>query len=61
MVPELDVMLENGRGFGLFARHLGAAGPLMIVAGHLVYGAVLGAIYVRPVGYRVGDRVRFNV
>jgi hypothetical protein len=36
---------------------LGWGGPTGIVIGHLVYGAVMGGLYVKPVGYKVGRRV----
>lgn len=56
MVPQMDLMLdaEAPMMLGVFARGLGWYGPLTIVAGHLIYGAVMGSIYVRPVGYAVG-------
>jgi hypothetical protein len=41
---------------GTFAWSLGWGGPLMIIAGHLIYGASLGSLYTRPVGSRA-DRV----
>lgn len=58
MVPQLELMIESrGERFGVFAYYIGAGGPLMIVLGHVIYGAVLGSLYVRPVGYPVGTRV----
>lgn len=56
MVPQMDLMLdaEAPMMLGVFARGLGWYGPLTIVAGHLIYGAVMGSVYVRPVGYAVG-------
>jgi hypothetical protein len=61
MVPQLDLMrpgiLSNP---GPFAISLGAGGPLMIVLGHLIYGTVLGTLYVRPVGYPVGKRISLH-
>lgn len=38
---------------GIFAARLGWGGPLSLAAGHSVYGAVMGALYTRPVGHRV--------
>jgi hypothetical protein len=62
MVPQLDLMLPSAEhSFGFFARLIGPGGPLMIIIGHLVYGAVLGALYVRPVGYAVGTRITIDV
>ncbi|MFN6962940.1 MAG: hypothetical protein ACK4S4_04150 [Pyrinomonadaceae bacterium] len=62
MVPQLELMQPEVAGrLGLFASGLGVWGPLTIVLGHLIYGAVLGSLYTRPVGYPVGRRVRFNV
>ncbi len=58
MVPQLELMIESpGQPLGIFAYHIGAGGPLMIIIGHVIYGAVLGSLYVRPVGYPVGRRV----
>ena len=37
---------------GTFAVGLGWPGPATVLGGHLVYGAVLGTLYTRPVGYR---------
>jgi hypothetical protein len=58
MVPQLALMhplVLHGQlpKPGVFARHLGWGGPVGDILGHLIYGAVLGAIYVRPVGYPV--------
>jgi hypothetical protein len=60
MVPQLDTMRQVPPALGIFAHELGWAGPGMLIIGHLVYGAVVGSIYVRPVGYRVGKKVKFN-
>jgi hypothetical protein len=58
MVPQMSLMqAEPHNEFGLFAVTLGFWGPAMILLGHLVYGAVLGSRYVRPVGYRTGRRI----
>ena len=62
MVPQLDLMHSSAQqSFGLFAWRLGLGGPLVIIIGHLIYGAVLGTLYVRPVGYPVGTRITLNV
>ena len=61
MVPQMDHMYwklldpkihENG----FFAIGLGWTGPFTIILGHLLYGAVMGSFYTRPVGYAVGGR-----
>jgi hypothetical protein len=62
MVPQMSFMHElilEGKlpAMGLFAANLGWGGPAGILIGHLVYGAVMGGLYVRPVGYKVGRRV----
>ena len=58
MVPQMSLMQAAPRNvFGLFAINLGFWGPAMILLGHLVYGAVLGSMYVRPVGYKTGRRI----
>ena len=58
MVPQMSLMQAAPRNvFGLFAIDLGFWGPAMILLGHLVYGAVLGSMYVRPVGYKTGRRI----
>ena len=58
MVPQMSLMRSEPRApFGLFAVTLGFWGPAMIVLGHLAYGAVLGSLYVRPVGYKAGRRI----
>lgn len=41
---------------GLFGLAGGASGPISIVIGHLIWGATLGLIYIRPVGYPVEQR-----
>jgi hypothetical protein len=58
MVPQLGTMNpETVAGArpqpGLFASALGWGGPAGILLGHLVYGAVMGALYTRPVGHPV--------
>jgi len=61
MVPQMSFMhrlIIEGKlpPTGVFAVKLGWGGPAGIILGHLVYGAVMGSLYVRPVGYRVGGR-----
>ncbi|HYJ90725.1 MAG TPA: hypothetical protein VEV84_05410 [Pyrinomonadaceae bacterium] len=55
MIPQMDFML-NGQHppLRVFAIGIGVLGPVSVVIGHLIYGLVMGSIYVRPVGYRVG-------
>ena len=55
MVPQMDLML-NGEypPFRVFAIGIGVLGPVSLFVGHIVYGLVMGSIYVLPVGYRVG-------
>ena len=62
MVPQMDFMhplMLAGRlpAMRVFAAQLGWGGPVGIIIGHLIYGAVMGSLYVKPVGYRVGRRV----
>jgi len=58
MVPQMELMLDGrGQRLGVFAYYIGAGGPAMIIFGHLIHGAVLGSMYVRPIGYPVGKRV----
>ena len=62
MVPQMGLMhplVLQGRlqGAGLFGLKLGWGGPAGILLGHLIYGATMGSIYTRPVGYRVGRGV----
>lgn len=61
MVPQMDLMRvgspdERLPSFGPFAYGIGVWGPVSIAVGHLVYGAVMGSLYTRPVGYPVGRR-----
>lgn len=56
MMPQMALMhplILAGRmpAPGLFAARLGWGGPLSLAAGHAVYGAVMGALYTRPVGH----------
>ena len=66
MVPQMDLMRVGTPGgrlpnYGVFAFRLGLWGPVSIVLGHLIYGAVMGSLYTRPVGYPVGRRaVRYG-
>ena len=62
MVPQMSFMhplILEGKlpATGLFGLKLGWGGPAGIVIGHLVYGAVMGGLYIKPVGYKVGRRV----
>ena len=58
MIPQMDFMLDGHRStLRTFAIGIGWLGPFSVILGHLVYGVVLGSIYVRPVGYRVGKKV----
>jgi hypothetical protein len=62
MVPQLafmhPLMLDGQlRSAGVFGVKLGWGGPAGIILGHLVYGAVMGHLYVKPVGYPVGTRI----
>jgi hypothetical protein len=66
MIPQMDLMRAGTHGgqlpsYGVFAFRLGFWGPASIVLGHLIYGAVMGSLYTRPVGYPVGRRaVRYG-
>ena len=61
MIPQMDLMLNGAHPpLGVFATALGAAGPVAVVLGHLIYGATLGATYTNPVGYPVGKRVVYG-
>jgi hypothetical protein len=62
MVPQMNFMhplILDGRlpATGVFGMNLGWGGPVGIVLGHLIYGAVMGRLYVRPVGYRTGRKI----
>jgi hypothetical protein len=62
MVPQMSLMnplVLSGEmaDMGLFGCRLGWGGPAGIFLGHLVYGAVMGSIYTRPVGHWVERRV----
>jgi hypothetical protein len=61
MVPQMDLMLDGALPrFRVFAIGMGIIGPVSIVLGHLIYGVIMGSIYVRPVGYRVGSEVVYG-
>ena len=61
MVPQMDPMLDGAYpALRLFAVGIGALGPVSIFLGHLIYGAVLGSLYVRPVGYPVGKDIAYG-
>src|SRR3954447_8177058 len=60
MHPQLELMqplIQSGRlpFTGMFGLPGGWHEPASIGAGHLIWGAVLGALYARPVGYAVGE------
>ncbi|MFN2531796.1 MAG: hypothetical protein ABR555_10905 [Pyrinomonadaceae bacterium] len=62
MVPQMSfmhVLILEGKlpPTGFFGIKYGWSGPVGIVIGHLIYGAVMGALYIKPVGYRVGRRI----
>ena len=62
MVPQMGFMhslVLNGTlpPPGVFAIKLGWGGPVGIIIGHLIYGAVMGSLYTKPVGYRAGRRI----
>jgi hypothetical protein len=55
MIPQMDLMLDGQHPpLRTFAIGIGILGPISVLAGHLIYGVVMGSLYVRPVGYRVG-------
>ena len=61
MVPQMDLMLNGTHPpLRVFAMGIGILGPISIIAGHIIYGAVLGSIYVRPVGYPVGKSIAYG-
>jgi hypothetical protein len=65
MIPQMALMhplvLARELPFpGLFASRLGLAGPATDIFGHLIYGAVMGAIYTHPVGRAVVRRATSN-
>lgn len=61
MIPQMDYMqllIVNGvwQRNSFFAIGIGWGGPVTVALGHLIYGAVLGSIYTKPVGYPIGKR-----
>ena len=61
MVPQMDLMLDGAHPpLRVFALGIGALGPVSIITGHVIYGAVLGSFYVRPVGYPVGKHIAYG-
>ncbi|HEX6125367.1 MAG TPA: hypothetical protein VFZ23_08330 [Pyrinomonadaceae bacterium] len=61
MIPQMDLMLTDPHDpFRAFAIGIGFLGPVSVILGHLIYGAVLGSIYVKPVGYPVGKRIVYG-
>lgn len=61
MIPQMDLMLNDAhRPFRVFAIGIGFLGPVSVILGHLIYGMVLGSIYVKPVGYPVGKRIVYG-
>src|SRR5919107_1196467 len=65
MHPQFDLMhpyVQSGQlsSSGLFGLSGGAHEPLSIAAGHLIWGAVLGLLYTRPVGYPASGSPRLN-
>ncbi|HEY1231227.1 MAG TPA: hypothetical protein VGF26_28325, partial [Ramlibacter sp.] len=63
MRPQLELMnplvVQGLLPFsGRFGTEGGWAGPLSVAIGHLLWGGMLGALYPRPVGHRVGSRRR---
>jgi hypothetical protein len=62
MIPQMDFMnpfVLGGKQHpnGFFAVGIGWGGPAGVVAGHLIYGTILGAIYTKPTGYSAGRRI----
>ncbi len=65
MHPQFDLMhplVQSGvmSSSGLFGLSGGAHEPLSIAAGHLIWGAVLGLLYTRPVGYAASQPPTLN-
>jgi hypothetical protein len=66
MIPQMDfmhplVLSGTAPKHRFFALGIGWLGPVSVVLGHLIYGAVMGAIYTKPVGYAVGQKaVRYG-
>jgi len=56
MIPQLALMhplvLSGAMDDpGIFAARYGPSGPISVIAGHVVFGAIIGTFYRRPVGY----------
>lgn len=57
MIPQMDIMIDGQMpGFGIFAHSLGWLGTASVIVGHLIYGAVMGSLYTKPVGYATSRR-----
>ncbi len=61
MAPQLQLMLDSAQRRPMSLAALWGLGngwnePLAIAAAHLIWGAVLGFMYTRPVGYPAGSR-----
>ena len=60
MVPQMDYMIgDHTPHLRTFATGIGPFGPVSVIAGHLVYGVVLGSIYKRPVGFATGKAIKW--
>jgi hypothetical protein len=60
MIPQMDFMREvRSSEFRTFAIGIGWLGPVSVILGHLIYGAVMGSIYKRPVGYPTKQMVKW--
>jgi len=60
MVPQIDYMIVPSPQFRTFALGAGWFGPASIILGHLIYGAVLGSLYTRPVGFPTGRPIKWH-
>jgi hypothetical protein len=58
MVPQMALMNDHAPAPGIFGINNGWSGPVGIFLNHWIYGIVMGAIYVRPVGYPVSKELR---
>ena len=58
VVPQFALMNPHGSSPGVFAVNHGWLGPVSIFATHWIYGLVMGAIYIRPVGSPVSRELR---
>lgn len=66
MHPQFDLMhplVQSGQmsSSGLFGLSGGVHEPLSIIAGHLIWGTVMGLLYTHPVGYPTGKPLRPNL